>query len=104
MFTNLSPEEAMKGFSKKERNAVKRGFLVGGMSKEAVLMAYGYPPEHRTPSLDSNDWTFGLLTKLFDVCHQLTCRLSETAPSIVHDFQTIHNRIRAVPTTTLPEL
>lgn len=29
-----------------------------GMRKEAVLMAYGYPPDHRTPSLDGDTWVY----------------------------------------------
>jgi hypothetical protein len=28
------------------------------MSKDAVVMAYGYPPSHKIPTLDSNMWTY----------------------------------------------
>jgi hypothetical protein len=28
------------------------------MSKKAVLAAIGYPPQHVTPSLEGNDWTY----------------------------------------------
>lgn len=41
-----------------ELQAIKEGKLVVGMSKAAVIMAYGYPPEHRTPSLESNTWIY----------------------------------------------
>jgi hypothetical protein len=28
------------------------------MSKDAVVMAYGYPPDHKTPSLKTDLWTY----------------------------------------------
>ena len=37
---------------------VKTGSIRTGMSKAAVLMAYGYPPSHRTPSLKSDIWVY----------------------------------------------
>lgn len=47
-------------FSQKEKNAIKAGEIQVGMSKDAVLMAYGYPPAHRTPSLESDQWVYWL--------------------------------------------
>jgi outer membrane protein assembly factor BamE (lipoprotein component of BamABCDE complex) len=29
-----------------------------GMTRDEVLMSLGYPPAHRTPSLDSPTWTY----------------------------------------------
>jgi len=46
------------GMSEKEIDAVKRGAVIVGMSKEEVLVTYGYPPEHRTPVLKSNLWLY----------------------------------------------
>jgi hypothetical protein len=45
-------------FTKDEQNSIKRGEVSVGMSRDAVLMAYGYPPEHKTPSLKLNMWTY----------------------------------------------
>jgi hypothetical protein len=45
-------------FSDKEKRNIKTGEIQVGMSKEAVLMAYGYPPAHRTPSLESDQWVY----------------------------------------------
>jgi len=48
-------------FSKLTRDAqenVKEGLLVEGMNKDATLMAYGYPPTHKTPDLTSSVWTY----------------------------------------------
>lgn len=47
-------------FSDQERQNIKAGEVAAGMSKEAVLMAFGYPPGHKTPSLDSDQWTYWL--------------------------------------------
>ncbi|MFQ5589536.1 MAG: hypothetical protein ACE5HE_00090 [Phycisphaerae bacterium] len=58
MVTNESFEELTKGFSEKEIDAIKKGKLIVGMGKKAVLTCRGYPPEHRTPSLDANQWLY----------------------------------------------
>jgi len=48
-FQNLSKDE--------ERN-IKLGEIEVNMSRAAVLMAYGYPPSHRTPFLKSDVWIY----------------------------------------------
>ena len=45
-------------FTQEEQENIRNGQIVKGMSKEAVLMSYGYPPEHRTPSLESDSWIY----------------------------------------------
>jgi hypothetical protein len=45
-------------FSAKEKRNIKAGEIAIGMSKDAVLMAYGYPPGHRTPSLEADQWVY----------------------------------------------
>ena len=58
MFTEKTFEEQTVGMTEMEITAIKNGVLVEGMSKKAVLMSYGYPPEHKTPSLDDPDWYY----------------------------------------------
>ncbi|RPH48391.1 MAG: hypothetical protein EHM85_17225 [Desulfobacteraceae bacterium] len=41
-----------------ERENIKTGTIALGMSKKAVLMAYCYPPTHKTPLLTSNIWHY----------------------------------------------
>ncbi len=48
----------LKKFSKETQEAIKNGQIRLGMTKEEVLLAYGYPPAHATPSTDSNQWTY----------------------------------------------
>lgn len=45
-------------FSPREQANVDEGTIAIGMSKNAVLMAYGYPPSHRTPDLQADTWTY----------------------------------------------
>ncbi len=45
-------------FTKEEQEFVRAGYVREGMSRDAVLMAYGYPPTIRTTSLDQAIWTY----------------------------------------------
>jgi len=45
-------------FTKKEQELIKKGKVDVGMSKEAVILAYGYPPVHATPTLDMDEWKY----------------------------------------------
>ena len=69
MFTTKTFEELTTGMTETEIEAIKKGIVLNGMSKEAVLVCYGYPPEHRTRSLESNIWVYwkNKFTS-FDVC------------------------------------
>jgi len=58
MFTVKTFDQMASGFTQGEIDAIKSGILVEGMSKAAVLMAYGYPPEHATPTLSGNVWYY----------------------------------------------
>jgi len=59
-----SPEYA--SFSAQEKTNIKNGTIEIGMSKAAVLVAYGYPPSHRTPSTESNVWKYWISRLLTD--------------------------------------
>jgi Short C-terminal domain len=58
MFTTKNFEELSADLSDNEISAIKNGAILDGMSKEAVLICYGPPPEHATHSLDSRVWTY----------------------------------------------
>ena len=69
MFTTKTFEELTAGMSEREISAIKGGIIVDGMSKEAVLAAYGRPPEHRTPNLQRSIWYYWRNKfKHFEVC------------------------------------
>lgn len=58
MFTTKNFEELTAGLTKYEISAIKTGVIQNGMSKEAVLICYGPPPEHATSNLNSNVWLY----------------------------------------------
>jgi hypothetical protein len=45
-------------FTLEEQRNIKEGTISKGMRREAVLMAYGYPPISSTPSLLSEAWNY----------------------------------------------
>ena len=57
-FTNKNIDHLLNGMTKREIYAIKRGFLVEGMSKKAVIVSYGYPAEHMTESLENMEWYY----------------------------------------------
>jgi hypothetical protein len=57
-FTEKDFDALTEGLTEKEIDAIKRGVVVKGMSKRAVLISYGMPPEHKTPDLDAKKWLY----------------------------------------------
>ncbi len=45
-------------FSPLEKTAIENGDVTPGMSKQAVVLARGYPPANHTPSLELNAWRY----------------------------------------------
>ena len=45
-------------FTTTEKENILAGTVALGMSKAAVIKALGYPPKHKTPSLDGNQWRY----------------------------------------------
>ena len=41
-----------------DQQGIREGRARTGMTKEGVVLAIGYPPDHRTPSLDADSWTY----------------------------------------------
>ena len=58
MFTGKRFKKLTRGFSPMENQNIKTGRISPGMSKRAVLMCYGPPPEHQTQSLDRDQWYY----------------------------------------------
>lgn len=56
--TITSPTPVSYSFSSQEQDNIEKGRVENGMSKDAVMVSWGYPAKHKTPSLDDNAWTF----------------------------------------------
>jgi len=49
---------ALDQFGEKIAKNIRNGILALGMTKEQVVMARGYPPGHKTPSLEIDRWQY----------------------------------------------
>ncbi len=67
-FFGKNPEKEIEKLEEKDQAEVKKGGLVEGMHKDAVLLSIGPPPPHKTPSLSSQTWKYWLgRAKTFEV-------------------------------------
>ena len=57
-FASQALEERTKKFSNQEKEMIRSGSVGNGMSKEAVLVSWRYPPEHQTLSTTANTWVY----------------------------------------------
>ena len=48
----------LTNFTEVEQKSIKQGVAAVGMTKDATIKALGYPPHHRTPSLNLNEWRY----------------------------------------------
>ena len=58
MFGKSCDKKKIETMSEVDREGILQGKVSPGMSKAAVLLAIGYPPEHRTPGLEANAWRY----------------------------------------------
>lgn len=47
-----------EGFDEEVIAAIRKGVVIEGMTREQVIMSMGYPPEHKTPNIDSAEWLY----------------------------------------------
>lgn len=60
MFTKKRFEKRTRRLTNTEIQSIRKGIATAGMSKQAVLISYGPPPEHRTPNLANDRWIYWL--------------------------------------------
>lgn len=58
LFTTKNLAGQSEGLSPENLRKLQSGIVEPGMTKKEVLMAYGYPPTYRTPSLDEDTWIY----------------------------------------------
>ncbi len=58
-FVTTDPHKKLgKKVPAKRVKLIEQGLIEPGMTRDQVLMAIGYPPAHRTPSLELPQWTY----------------------------------------------
>lgn len=58
LFKEENPAPRIAKMSAEDRAGIKDGKLVRGMTKDGCVIAFGYPPAFRTPSLDADAWIY----------------------------------------------
>ncbi len=58
VFGTTCVRDRASGLSALDRQGIREGKALIGMSKDGVILAIGYPPEHKTPSLDGDAWRY----------------------------------------------
>ena len=60
LLTKKNGDQLAKGIPASDVAMIKRGDIRRGMSKREVILAYGPPSPHRTPSLENATWVYWL--------------------------------------------
>jgi outer membrane protein assembly factor BamE (lipoprotein component of BamABCDE complex) len=58
MFTTKTFEELTQGLNADEIDHIQKGTVGKGISKRAVLISLGYPPESKTPAITVDRWRY----------------------------------------------
>jgi len=58
LLSDSSPKAKWAGFSAVDKQGIKEGVIKVGMSKQAVLVAAGYPPVTKTEDIKSDHWIY----------------------------------------------
>ncbi len=58
MLSTKTFEEMTAGKPAEVVEAIRRSAVIEGMTKEEVILSYGYPAEHVTPSLRDSSWIY----------------------------------------------
>lgn len=48
----------VKKLGAKDREGIRKGRALPGMTRQGVIYAIGYPPPHRTPTLEADRWVY----------------------------------------------
>ena len=57
-FGKACDPKKVETMSEIDRQGISQGRVLPGMTRDGVILAIGYPPEHATPNLESNTWKY----------------------------------------------
>lgn len=52
------PRARVAAYPRAVQDAIRDSRVERGMTREQVILAIGYPPTHRTPSIDASEWLY----------------------------------------------
>lgn len=52
------PDGSLSKCTPEEKENIKIGEIAVGMSRQAILLSWGYPPSHQTPNLKADIWRY----------------------------------------------
>jgi hypothetical protein len=55
---STDPTTRLATFPASVQRAIRDGRVERGMTREQVILSVGYPPTHRTPSMNTDQWTY----------------------------------------------
>jgi len=58
IFSTACDPSLIEQLSEEDQKGIDIGNVSVGMTKDGVLIAIGYPPEHETPSLENDRWKY----------------------------------------------
>ncbi len=58
VFVAENPRLRLRKMPAARQKPIEQGTVEKGMTRDQVLMTLGYPPAHRTPSLEQADWRY----------------------------------------------
>ncbi|MBI1893135.1 MAG: hypothetical protein HYS14_03360 [Candidatus Rokubacteria bacterium] len=57
-FGKTCDKKRIESMSRLDQDGIAQGKVFPGMTKDGVILAIGYPPEHATPTVESNAWRY----------------------------------------------
>ncbi len=58
VFSPECSDEDLSNLNETDMKGIRAGDVRIGMTKQGVIYALGYPPDHRTPSTEANEWLY----------------------------------------------
>ncbi|HBC89203.1 MAG TPA: hypothetical protein DCZ94_19865 [Lentisphaeria bacterium] len=58
LFTKKTPEKLVEGINPEVLGKIRQGVIEKGMTRNEVILSYGYPPPHRNPDINESSWIY----------------------------------------------
>ena len=80
IFLEKNPTPELAKLPPETQEAVRKGVVTLGMTREEVIMSRGYPPLHETQSYESDDWLYYRTGSTTELVHFAQGRVQSITP------------------------